>query len=207
MERERDLRAERTDRAIRGAFLELILKKPVDRITVKELAERAEINKGTFYLHYRDIYDLYRRMVAEAAGRVADRFDPYPDLLRAPEEFVRTFLFAQVEHLGEDLTGGERALLAARNIRYAPEYPRCFLDAFRTRIYRVGELEPCEENDLRLDFLLTGMLSILIQHRPSGGWEAERRERVVSLLAPVIRELFPELCRPETPRSPAETPE
>ena len=35
--------------------------------SLKELAERAEINKGTFYLHYRDLYDLYRRLVEEQA--------------------------------------------------------------------------------------------------------------------------------------------
>ena len=56
-----------------------------------ELAERAEINKGTFYLHSRDIYDLYRQLVAETAGKTADRFDPYPDLFEAPELSLCTF--------------------------------------------------------------------------------------------------------------------
>ena len=188
MGRETDLRAAKTLRAIRGAFLELILKKPVDRITVKELAERAEINKGPFYLHYRDIYDLYRQLVAETAGKTADR----PDLFEAPEAFVRTFLFAQVETLGEGLSGGERALLSARNIRFFPEYPRCFLDAFAARIYGTGRLKPSEENEIRLEFLLTGMFSVLVHHSPPGGWDSERQAWLVSLFAAVIRETFPE---------------
>ena len=47
-----DLRVKKTERAIRKAFYELMLEKPIPKITVKELAERAEINKTTFYAHY-----------------------------------------------------------------------------------------------------------------------------------------------------------
>ena len=49
--------AERTKRWIRKAFTELIAeKKDIEKITVSELAERAEISKTTFYYHYEDIY-------------------------------------------------------------------------------------------------------------------------------------------------------
>ena len=53
-----DLRIEKTRCAIRNAFLQLRSKKPLEKITVKELSELANINKATFYLHYHDIYDL-----------------------------------------------------------------------------------------------------------------------------------------------------
>ena len=53
-----DLRIERTQKNIREAFLRLRAKKPIEKITVKELSEMAYINKATFYLHYKDIYDL-----------------------------------------------------------------------------------------------------------------------------------------------------
>lgn len=49
--------AERTKKWIRRAFIELISeKKTIDKITVNELAERADITKTTFYYHYDDIY-------------------------------------------------------------------------------------------------------------------------------------------------------
>ena len=41
-----------------NAFLELRSKKALEKITVRELCEKAEINKSTFYTHFRDIYDL-----------------------------------------------------------------------------------------------------------------------------------------------------
>ena len=53
-----DLREKKTKRNIRNAFIELRAKKPLERISIKELAELAEISKATFYLHYKDIYDL-----------------------------------------------------------------------------------------------------------------------------------------------------
>ena len=53
-----DRREQKTRQAIRNAFLELRARKPLERITVRELAERAQISKATFYLHYHDIYDL-----------------------------------------------------------------------------------------------------------------------------------------------------
>jgi len=60
-----DLRVERTKRNIRSAFLALCAKKPIEKITVKELAQLANINKATFYLHYRDLYDLAEQMESE----------------------------------------------------------------------------------------------------------------------------------------------
>ena len=47
-----DIRVKKTKRAIQKAFVALLLEKPIEKITVKEIAERAEINKTTFYSHY-----------------------------------------------------------------------------------------------------------------------------------------------------------
>lgn len=80
MEQKSDLRVTKTRRLIKATFLELVQAKPVQKITVTELAKRAEISKGTFYLHYLDIYDLYNQMVEETVAKIAGSFDPYPDL-------------------------------------------------------------------------------------------------------------------------------
>ena len=57
-----DLREKKTLRAIRTAFLQLRGQRPLEKITVKELCELAEISKATFYIHYRDLYDLSDRL-------------------------------------------------------------------------------------------------------------------------------------------------
>ena len=53
-----DHRAQVTRKLIRNAFTGLLRQKPIQAIRIKELCERAGINRGTFYSHYTDIYDL-----------------------------------------------------------------------------------------------------------------------------------------------------
>ncbi|OUQ81851.1 TetR/AcrR family transcriptional regulator [Flavonifractor sp. An10] len=195
MEQKSDLRVTKTRRLIKATFLELVQAKPVQKITVTELAKRAEISKGTFYLHYLDIYDLYNQMVEETVAKIAGSFDPYPDLFSAPESFVRTFLFSQVEPLGLSLSAGERTLLTEKNMQSCSRYPQYFLDAFKEHIYQVGVLARCEENGIKIDFLLTGMLSIVIQYRPLTAGDQKKMDFIVQFLSLIIRDTFPEFYR------------
>jgi AcrR family transcriptional regulator len=53
-----DHRTRVTRMLIRRAFTDLLSHKPIQSISIKELCEQAGINRGTFYAHYTDIYDL-----------------------------------------------------------------------------------------------------------------------------------------------------
>lgn len=69
-----DIRIEKTERAIRNAFLELRAAKPLEKITVKELCSLACINKSTFYSHYEDIYALSQMLESETITTVIKIF-------------------------------------------------------------------------------------------------------------------------------------
>jgi AcrR family transcriptional regulator len=60
-----DRRQIRTKQLIRDALLDLIPQKGLTKITVKDLTERADINRGTFYLHYKDVADLTDQLKEE----------------------------------------------------------------------------------------------------------------------------------------------
>mgnify|MGYP003282145508 FL=1 len=60
-----DQRIRLTKMLIRKAFTELLQNKPVQSISVKELCTAAGINRGTFYAHYTDIYDLMHQIEDE----------------------------------------------------------------------------------------------------------------------------------------------
>lgn len=47
---------------IRNSFLTLLKEKPMQRITVREICEKAQINRSTFYAYYIDVYDLLKRI-------------------------------------------------------------------------------------------------------------------------------------------------
>ena len=57
-----DHRSRVTRMLIRRAFTDLLGQKPIESISVKELCAAAGINRGTFYGHYQDLYDLRRQM-------------------------------------------------------------------------------------------------------------------------------------------------
>lgn len=58
-----DRRIAKTQTALREAFLSLLLERGFDAITVKDLTERANVSRKTFYLHYLDKYDLLNAVV------------------------------------------------------------------------------------------------------------------------------------------------
>lgn len=68
----KDLRYSRTDRLLKEALLELLKVKPIEKITIKDLTERASINRCTFYHHYQDIYDLLEQIEDEIMGHVLE---------------------------------------------------------------------------------------------------------------------------------------
>ena len=65
-----DIRIEKTEKAIRNAFLALRSKKPLEKITIKELCQEACIYKSTFYAHYEDIYALSEALEKETVTSI-----------------------------------------------------------------------------------------------------------------------------------------
>ena len=86
-----DIRITKTRKSIADAFLALRARKPIEKITVKELCEKAQINKSTFYTHYRDIYDLSEELEARLADEITASLTCPEDLLAHPDRFVQEF--------------------------------------------------------------------------------------------------------------------
>lgn len=76
---------EGTDRRVRKTKKQLLLgltslmqEKSVKEITVRELSELVDINRGTFYLHYKDIYDMVEQIEKEMFEEFNQMLDKYP---------------------------------------------------------------------------------------------------------------------------------
>lgn len=75
-----DRRTRKTKTQIKLALIELMAQKDVNKISVKELAELADINRGTFYLHYDDVYDVLEQIqneFIETINRILDECIPH----------------------------------------------------------------------------------------------------------------------------------
>lgn len=60
-----DLRVKKTKSLIKGAFIELVEEKGFDHVTIKDICNKALINRNTFYLHYYDKVDLLNKIASE----------------------------------------------------------------------------------------------------------------------------------------------
>ena len=79
-EKKDDRRIRYTKKVIRESFIQLLSRKPIAAITVKEICELADVNRSTFYAHYKDPYDLMDAIKQE----VIEEINSWMDGLTSP---------------------------------------------------------------------------------------------------------------------------
>ncbi len=67
----KDKRYAFTEKLLRDTYLEMLKALPADKITVAEICRRAGINRGTFYLHHKDCWELMEALGTELADRLS----------------------------------------------------------------------------------------------------------------------------------------
>ncbi len=96
-----DRRVEKTIRSIRTAFLSLIMEKEPSMITVKEIAQRADINRKTFYMYFSNIDEI----IEDTQKTMSQKFlQIFTDALAADKPFDAYALFEKLNNLiSEDI--------------------------------------------------------------------------------------------------------
>ncbi|MEC0307796.1 TetR/AcrR family transcriptional regulator [Paenibacillus lautus] len=108
MTKKADRRQIRTNQLLRRTLFELMGEKNISAITVTDIANRANINRGTFYLHYRDVPDMLDKIKEEVLQKIenivihidprdsrdyAVKGEPYPASEQIFEELIRHAAF------------------------------------------------------------------------------------------------------------------
>ena len=92
-----NLGAQRTRAAIEKVFLELAADLPLRKITVAQIVAASQISRGTFYLHYRDVYDLAEKVGEGALDQLeAELLDSMKDGLDGSGYPFLRILFAYI---------------------------------------------------------------------------------------------------------------
>jgi len=89
-----DPRAIRSKRMLKEAVFSLLADPmEISQLTVQKIANRAELNRATFYLHYEDINDLLRQIVHDIFDDLSRKVEPILELKgkNEPEQLI-TFL-------------------------------------------------------------------------------------------------------------------
>lgn len=139
-----DLRIERTRRNIINAFIELRSRKPIEKITIKELSGLAFINKATFYSHYKDIYDLSEQLENETIDMILADIPHPEELISRPRQssIALSAAFISQKQLIGTLFSGSRASIFVAKLEYK----------IKNKIYGIC---PEYRNDLEKDIILT----------------------------------------------------
>ncbi len=111
-QRPTDPRLQRTDKLLEDTLIELTAERGFDRVTVRDITERAGVNRATFYRHFQDKYALVESIFEEAIRELAQDLEPprevpsQTDPQNPPERWVRFFEhFSNHQHLYRALLG------------------------------------------------------------------------------------------------------
>lgn len=152
---------DKTERAIKGALIKLYnQKRSVDKITVKELCEVANISRSTFYLHYNDLISIFesvgdrfieslKLMIIELAKDV--KFDFYP--------YLKT-IFTMINDSNQLI-----------KIGLSSEYPLAYLDNIKIQLEHIIQNQPLliQSKDLseqiisEIRIVVAGMIDFIIK--------------------------------------------
>ena len=96
-----DIRTKYTKKVIRECFFELLKENPLNRITVKAICEKADINRTTFYRYYKDPFDLMEQIENEmlTAFRIHAKATMPIDMKKALETMFSAVIHNQEMYL------------------------------------------------------------------------------------------------------------
>lgn len=97
-----DRRVRKTKKVLKESLATLLLEKDINDITVQKLVNRADINRGTFYLHYRDIYDMLSQIEMEMLEELYDISKLFP--VHLPKESPRPYISAMFQYIADNQT-------------------------------------------------------------------------------------------------------
>lgn len=64
-----------TKRKLTESLKQLMRKKPINKISIREIAEGAEMNRQTFYYHFEDVYDIIRWMYLQETAVLLEKYE------------------------------------------------------------------------------------------------------------------------------------
>lgn len=123
-----DRRVRRTQKLLKESLVELMSEKEFKDITIKDITERADLNRGTFYLHYTDTYGLLMSMENDVLNDFQTMIDDY--LHQGPKDTLLPVLIPIIHYIVENEE-------ICRNL-FENNASNDFLNKFRELIHRNG---------------------------------------------------------------------
>lgn len=166
-----DRRTVKTKRAIKKAFLKLLRKKDIKKITVSDLVKLADLGRGTFYLYYRDVYDLLEHIETEVLEEIGDLFDK--TLLNDSAPDFLSFMEKTMDYIYENRDVFDILLSSKGSILFLEKLKSFFRIKELLERKRNNQSIETEYDQVEVTFIISGVVGIIqdwvqngMQHPP-----------------------------------------
>ena len=176
-----DRRVRRTRKRLQAALAALLQEKDLKDITVRELTELADVNRGTFYTHYKDLYDMREQMERELFQQLTEVLSAYDaentqGSLRPILTAVFRFILENRELFATILGGGEPLFFS--------RLQKLIYDMYLLEWNGFYDLGSASGTNYYLEFVVAGVVG-LVRAWAQGGM-AESAETMAALAEQMI---------------------
>lgn len=160
-----DRRIQRTRQTIIDAFVKLIMEKDFSSIIIKDITEKANVNRSTFYDHYLDKFDLLNKIIEEkfSALRILMEHELAKPERREPGvEVPDPYFLALFEHIADN-ESFYRAMFAKRaSEAFEERMTKVIRESIYAKIAALSlEKKMMVPLDMLLDYMCTSIMGII----------------------------------------------
>ncbi|GMK39224.1 TetR family transcriptional regulator [Paenibacillus sp. CCS19] len=149
-----DPRIVRTRQLLKDAFIDLLQEMEIEKISVNRIAERATINRVTFYLHYRDIPDMMDKMAEEMIEDMQQALDQSTPLDDGAAEGDSLVLVNLLEHIADNAKFYKVVLGSRRTPVFTERMLKMLSDSVKRRIEQFGMDDTMVEAGIQKDIAI-----------------------------------------------------
>lgn len=177
-----DRRVRKTKKSMSEALAKLLLEKPLKNITVREIADLADINRGTFYLHYKDVYDMAEQLQNEI-------FEKFNEIVSAHEaqsgtEVLFPMLVEMFHLLAENADLAHCLIGKNGDAAFIDKLKNVLKDKCFTNMQKMLNIQSNSEFDYFYHYVVSGCIGIC------GAWLAGGRQETPKQLAALTEKLI-----------------
>jgi len=143
---------------IKQAYVELIKEKDIDKITIKDVVTKADINRGTFYAHYNSINAVSEQIGSEIVSALFEFLDEFKDsrMIENPLPFLRKIS----RFLEEDLEFYRILINSQSSIIFLNKLKRLFVNKIRSDEKKMSAIKNKDQFIICVDLFASGFVGL-----------------------------------------------
>lgn len=147
----------KSKKLIKNAFSELLQKKDFEKITVTEIVNRAGLNRGTFYAHYRNTVDVLKEIEKDVSEQILFFFSSYKDsIIENPTPFLRNI----TKYLQKDFEFYRRLICAKVGDHFIDKLKEFFIKIVIENNSKISHIKDTDIFALKVRFYTNGFANM-----------------------------------------------